>query len=151
MSDRGVVRGTRRRRSISESGHPRVNSTILDSDLVFDKHDLVNIRNNVTQRSPANSNQEHIMSSKVKILREKISAWQSIIKYELSTIDSIKTDHNQLKGEIHSLYQESIYAHASEKLSYDIIGLISLIARVKDAALRLIRNDKGVDGNCLRN
>ena len=135
MSDRGVVRGTRRRRSISESGHPRLNSTILDSDLVFDKHDLVNTRNNLTQRFPANSDQEHIISSKFETLREKISAWQSIIKYELSTIDSIKADHNQLKGEIHSLYQESIYAHASEKLSYDIIDLISLIDRVKNAVL----------------
>ena len=69
---------------------------------------------------------------KLETLREKISAWQSITKHELSTIDSIKTDYNQLKGEIYSLYQESIYAHAPEKLSYDIIGLVSFIARVKD-------------------
>ena len=135
MSDKGVVRGTRRRRYTSESGHSRLNSTILVSDLVLDEHDLVNTCNNVTQRSPANSDQDHIISSKLETLREKISAWQSIIKHELSTIDSIKTDHNQLKGEIHSLYQESIYAHASEKLSYDIIGLISLIDQVKNAAL----------------
>ena len=51
MSNRGVVQGARRRRSISESGHPRLNSTILDSDLVFDNHDLVNTRNNVTHQS----------------------------------------------------------------------------------------------------
>ena len=69
---------------------------------------------------------------KLETLREKISAWQSITKHELSTIDSIKTDYNQLKGEIYSFYQESIYAHAPEKLSYDIIGLVSFIARVKD-------------------
>ena len=155
MSDRGVVRGTRRRRSISESGHPRLNSTILDSDLVFDENDLINTRNNVTHQSqpiisndspggfiespmwvgtgtrlqtrqfPANIDKEHIISSKLETLREKISGWQHIIKYDLITIDSIKADHNQLKGEIHSLYQESIYAHASVKLSYDIIGLIS--------------------------
>ena len=50
MSNRGVVRGTRRR-SISESGHPRLNSTILDSDLVFDDNDLFNTRNNVTHQS----------------------------------------------------------------------------------------------------
>ena len=128
MSDRGVVRRTRRRRSISESGHPRLSSTILDIDLVFDEHDLVN---------------------KFETLRIKISAWQSIIKYELPTIDSIKANHNQLKWEIHSLYQESIYGPASVKLSYDIIGLVSLIARIKSAALRLIRNDEGVDGNGL--
>ena len=125
MSNRGVVR-----RSISESGHPRLNSTVLDSDLVFDEHELVN---------------------KFKTLRIKISAWESIIKYELHTVDSIKANHNRLKGEIQSLYQESIYAHASVKLSYDIIELVSLIVRIKSAALRLIRNDKGVDGTRLHN
>ena len=51
MSDRGVVPGTRRRRSISESGQPRLNSTILDSDLVFDENDLFNTRNNMTHQS----------------------------------------------------------------------------------------------------
>ena len=103
---------------------------ILNSDLVFDEHDLVN---------------------KFETAWIKISAWQSIIKYELPTNDSIKANHNQLKGEIQSLYQESIYAYASVKLSYDIIGLVSLIARIKSATLRLIRNDEGVDGTGLRN
>ena len=129
MSDRGVVRGTRRRRSISDSGHSRLNSTILDSDLVSDKHDLV---------------------IKFETLRIKSFAWESIIKYELHTIDSIKANHNQLLGEIQSLYQESIHAHASVRLSYDIIGLLSLIARIKNAAIRLIRNDEGMDRNGLR-
>ena len=46
-----------------------------------------------------------------------------------------------MKGEIHSLYQEAIYARASGKLSYDIIALISLIDQVKNATLRLIRNE----------
>ena len=165
MFDTGVVRGTRRRRSISESGQPRLNSTILDSDLVFDENDLVNTHNNVTYQSQpiisndspggfiespmwvgtgtrlqtrrflANSDKENIISNKFETLREKISGWQHIIEYDLLTIDSIKADHNQLKGEIHSLYQKAIYAHASEKLSYDIIGLISLINRVKNAVL----------------
>ena len=45
-----------------------------------------------------------------------------------------------MKEELQSLYQESIYAHAPEKLSYDIIGLMSLIDRVKTAALGLIQN-----------
>ena len=102
---------------------------ILDSDLVFDEHDLVN---------------------KFKTLKIKISAWQSVINYELPTIDGIKANHNQLKGEMHSLYQESIYAHASEKLSYDIIGLVSVIARIKGAGLRLIRNQEGVNETGLR-
>ena len=130
MSDRGVVCGTRRRRSISESGHPSANCTVLDSDLVFDEHDLVN---------------------KFKILKIKISAWQSVINYELPTIDGIKTNHTQLKGEILSLHQESIYAHASLKLSYDIIELISVIAQIKGAGLRLIQNQEGVNETGLRN
>ena len=148
---------------------------VLDSDLVFDEHDLVNTHQSQqiisnespggfiespmwvgngtrlqTRRFPANSDKEHIISSKFETIREKISGWQHIIEYDLLTIDSIKADHNQLKGEIHSLYQESIYAHASEKLSYDIIGLVSIIALVKDAAIRLIRNDEGMDGKGLR-
>ena len=165
MSDRGVVRGTWRRRSISESGYPRLNSTILDSDLVFGENDLINTRNNVTHQSqpiisnnspggfiespmwvgtgdrlqtrkfPANSDQEHIILSKFKTLRDQISEWQYIIEYDLITADSIKADHKRLKGEIHSLYQESIYAHASEKLSYDVIGLISLIDWLKTPRL----------------
>ena len=128
MSNRGVVRGTRRRRSISDSGHPRLNSTILNSDLVSDEHDLVN---------------------KFETLRKKISAWKSIIKYESHTIDSIKSNHNQLVREIQSLYQKSIHAHASVRLSYDIIGLLSLISRIKNAAIRVIRNVEGMDGNGL--
>ena len=148
MSDRGVVRGTRRRRSISESGHPRLNFTILDSDLVFDENDLIYTWNNVTccsqpiisndspggfiewvgtgtrlqtRKLPANSDQEHIVSGKFGSLKERIAEWQSIIEYDLITDDNINADHKRLKGEIHSLYQEAIYACASEKLSYDII------------------------------
>ena len=99
MSDKGVVHGTRRRRSISESGHPRSNSRSSVSDLFLDEHDLVNTCNNVIQQSPANSDQVYVISSKLETLREKISAWQSITKHELSTIDSIKTDYNQMTGE----------------------------------------------------
>ena len=119
MSDREVVRGTRRR-SISESGHPRLNSTILDSDLVFDDNDLFNTRNNVTHQSqpiisndspegfiespmwvgtgtrlqarklPANSDQEIDISNKFETLRGKISEWQNIIEFDLITVDIIK-------------------------------------------------------------
>ena len=124
MSDRGVVRRTRRRRSISESGHPSVNSTILDGDLVLDEHELVN---------------------KFKTLKIKISAWQCFINYDIDiTIDIIKAHHVELKGEIHSLYHESILAHTSEKLSYDIIGLISVIDRIKGAGFRLVRSQDAV-------
>ena len=90
MTDRGVVRGTRGRRSISKSGQPSVNSTILDSDLVLDEHELVN---------------------KFKTLKIKISAWQCFINYDIDiTIDIIKAHHVELKGEIYSLYHESILA-----------------------------------------
>ena len=56
----------------------------------------------------------------------------------------------KLKEGIQSLYQESIYAHVSGKLSYEIIGLISLIDRMKNAALRLIRNEERMapNGSC---
>ena len=46
MSDQGVVRGTRRR-SNSESGHPRLISTSIDNELVFNDSDLSNSRNNL--------------------------------------------------------------------------------------------------------
>ena len=88
-----------------------------------------------TRQFPTNSDKEHMISSNLKSLKRKISEWQHIIEFDLITIDSVTADHNQLKGEIHLLYQESIYAHAPEKLSYDIIGLISLIDCVKNAAL----------------
>ena len=171
MSDRGVVRGTRRRRSISESGHPRLNSTILDSDLVFDGHALIDTRNNVIHRSqpiigdetgsfiespmgvgistrlqarrlPDNSDRELLITNKLDSLKGEISQWQSIIDYKLITVDSIKIDHKKFKEDIQSLYQESIYAHVPGKLSYEIIGLISLIDRVKNAAHRFIRNEE---------
>ena len=48
------------------------------------------------------------------------------------------TEHSALKGNTHSLYQEALYAGVSDKLSYDIIGLVSLIDRVKRTALRYI-------------
>ena len=173
MSDQGVIRGTRRR-SISESGHPRLNSTIIDNDLVFDENDLFNTRNNVSHQSqqiisndlpegfiespmwvgtgtrlqarklPANSDQEIVISNKLENLRLKISDWQSLIEYDPITFDGINTEHNVLKGNIHSLYQEALYARVTDKLSYDIIGLVALIDRVKCAALRYIRNEERI-------
>ena len=108
MSNQGVIRGTRRR-STSESGHPRLNSTIIDNDLVFDEND-----------------------------------WQASIEYDLITFDSINTEHCVLKGNTHSLNQEALYAPVSEKFSHGIIGLVSLIDRVKRAAHRYIRNEEHI-------
>ena len=50
MSDQEVVRGTRRG-SNSESGHPRLNSTSIDNELVFNDSDLSNTRNNLSHQS----------------------------------------------------------------------------------------------------
>ena len=64
----------------------------------------------------------------------KLSTWQTAIDDEPITFDGINTDHSVLKGDIHSLYQEALYARVTDKLSYDIIGLVSLIDQVKRAA-----------------
>ena len=58
MSDQGVVRGTRWRYN-SESGHPRLNSTSIDNDLVFNDHDLSNTRNNLSHQSQQVISGEH--------------------------------------------------------------------------------------------
>ena len=78
-----------------------------------------------TRRLPTISDKEFLISNKLDSLKREISHWQNIIEIELITVDSIKIDHKKLKEEIQSLYQESIYAHAPGKLSYDIIALIS--------------------------
>ena len=46
-----------------------------------------------------------------------------------------------MKGAIHSLYQDALYAQVTDKLSYDIISRIALIDRVKRAATRYIWNE----------
>ena len=139
MSDQGVIRSTRRR-SNSESGHPRLNSTSIYSELVFNDSDLSNTRNNLSHQSqqiisvdlpegyiespmwvgtgtclqarklPVNSDQEIVISSKLENLLLKISTWQTAIDDELITFDGINADHSVLKGDIHSLYQEALYA-----------------------------------------
>ena len=50
MSDQRAMRSTRRR-SNSKSGHPRLNSTSIDNDLVFNDTDLSNTRNNLSHQS----------------------------------------------------------------------------------------------------
>ena len=95
---------------------------------------------------PANSDQEIIISNKLEDLRLKISNWQILIDNDdkLITFDSINTDHNALKGNIHSLYLEALYARVTDKLSYDVIGLVGLIDRIKRAAHRYIRNEEQI-------
>ena len=50
MSKLRAMRSTRRR-SNSESGHPRLNSTSINNDLVFNDTDLSNTRNNQSHQS----------------------------------------------------------------------------------------------------
>ena len=89
--------------SNSESGHPRLNSTSIENELVFNDNDLSNTRNNLSHQSqqiisddfpedyiespmwvgtgtrlqarklPANSDQEVIISNKLETLCLKIS------------------------------------------------------------------------------
>ena len=79
------------------------------------------------RKLPVNSDQEIAILSKLEDLRIKISNWQIAIDDDHNpiTFDGIDTDHNVLKGNIHSLYQEALYARVTDKLSYDIIGLVA--------------------------
>ena len=160
MYNQRAMRSTRRR-SNSESGHPRLNSTSINNDLVFNDTDLSNTRNNLSHQSqqiisidmpegyiespmwvgtgtrlqarklPADSNQEIVIVSKLENLQLKISNWQTAIEDEPITFVA---DHNVFKGDIHSLYQEALYAQVTDKLSYDIIGIVALIDCLKRAA-----------------
>ena len=94
------------------------------------------------RKLPANSDQEIFISTKLESLRLKIFTWQTAIDNEPITLDGINTDHNVLKGDIHSLYQEALYARVTDKLSYEIIGLVALIDRVKRAANRYLGNEE---------
>ena len=81
------------------------------------------------------------IASKFESVREKIATWQKAIDKDPITLEGIKSDYDELKGIIHSFYQEAIYARVTDKLSYDIISLIALIDHVKRAANRYIRNE----------
>ena len=96
------------------------------------------------KKLPANRDQEVIISNKLETLRLKISNWQTAIDKDPITFDGIDTDHSVLKRDIHSLYQEALYAQVTDKLSYDIIGLVALIDRVKRAANRYLRNEERI-------
>ena len=96
------------------------------------------------KKLPSNSEQEIVIFNKLENLWLKISDWQSSIEYDPITFDGINTEHDALKGNIHSLYQETLYARVSDKLSYEIIGLVASIDRVKCAAHRYIRNEERI-------
>ena len=127
MFDREVGHITRRRSFALESDRSSATNTTLYSDLVPNEDDLI---------------------FKFKALEIKISAWQCFVNHDPSiTIDLIKTHHIELNENIHSLHVESILAHTSEKLSYDIIELVSVIDRIKEAGFRLIRGQEPVIEN----
>ena len=92
----------------------------------------------------ADSNQEIVIASKLENIRIKIATWQKVIDEDPITFEGIKNNHDELKGAIHSLYQEALYARVTDKLSYDIIGLVALIDHVKWAADRYIRNENRI-------
>ena len=76
------------------------------------------------------------ITSKLENVRIKIATWQKVIDEGLITFD--------LKGAIHSLYQEALYVRVTDKLSYDIIGLVALIDSMERAANRYIRNENRI-------
>ena len=127
MSDREVGCTTRRRSFVLESDRSSATSTTLYSDLVPNEDDLI---------------------FKFKIIKIKISAWQCFVNHDPSiTIDLIKSHHIELNGNIQSLHIEFILAHTSEKLSYDIIELVSVIDLIKKAGFRLILGQEPVIEN----
>ena len=89
--------------------------------------------------------QQANIAAKFDSVHVKIATWQKFIDEEPITFEEIKNDHGELKGAIHSLYQEALYARVTDKLSYDIIGLVALIDRVKWAADRYIRNENRIE------
>ena len=130
MSNQRALRSTRRR-SNSESGHPRLNSTTIDNDLVFNDTDLSTNQNNLSHQSqqiitidmpegyiespmwvetgtqlqarklPADSNQEIVIASKLENIHLKIGTLQKVIDEDPITFEGIKADHDELKGAIH--------------------------------------------------
>ena len=138
MWDQGASPGARRRSNF-KSGHPRLNSTSLDEELVFNNADLSLNPNNLSHQFISHGLSEGFIE--FEIIRANISTWQRDIDKEPITFEGIKTEYDELKGIIHSLYQDALYAQVTDKLSYYIISLIALIDRVKRAADRYIRNE----------
>ena len=95
-----------------------------------------------SRKLPADNDQEIVILSKLENLQLQISNWQTAIEDEPITFEGIKADHKVLKGDIHSLYQEALYAQVTDKFSYDIIGLVALIDYVKRAADQYLRNEQ---------
>ena len=93
------------------------------------------------RKLPADSDQQAVIASKFESVRAKIATWQMVIDEDPITLEGIKTEYDELKGAIHSHYQDALYAQVTDTLSYDIISLIALIDHVKRVANRYIWNE----------
>ena len=62
------------------------------------------------RKLPANKDQQAFIDSKFEIIRAKIATWQRDIDEEPITLEGIKTEYDALKGSIHLLYQNALYA-----------------------------------------
>ena len=96
------------------------------------------------RKLPADSDQQAVIAYKFESVRAKIATWQRVIDEDPITLEGIKDEYDELKGSIHPLYQDALYAWVTDKLSYDIISLIALIDSVKRAANRYIRNENRI-------
>ena len=68
------------------------------------------------RKLPANNDQQAFIASKFKIIHAKIATWQRVIDEEPITLEGIKTEYDELKESIHSLYQDVLYARVTDKL-----------------------------------
>ena len=61
------------------------------------------------RRLPAGNDQQAIIQSKYEINCENIAVWERDIDEEPITFEGIKSEYFELKGSIHSLYQDALY------------------------------------------
>ena len=60
------------------------------------------------RKLPADSDQQAIIAAKFKSVRVKIATWQTAFDKDPITLEGIKNVYDELKGAIHSLYQEAL-------------------------------------------
>ena len=68
------------------------------------------------RKLPADIDQQAIIAAKFESVRVKIATWQTAIDEDPNTFEGIKNLYYELKGAIHSLYQEALYARVTDKL-----------------------------------
>ena len=60
------------------------------------------------RKLPADSDQQAVIASKFESVRAKIATWQRVIDKDTITLEGIKAEYDELKGSIHSLYQDAL-------------------------------------------